>query len=78
MTCPHGGQESGCFECQPATCGRGCHRTCGLTCCFRPAVGHRGFLAVCAVHKRDPRKFRPDGSFTGSVWVNVQPPKEKP
>lgn len=42
---------------------------CGLSSCFREAVGRRGFLPVCEIHKKDPRKFRPDGTFTGSVWA---------
>jgi len=41
---------------------------CGISNCFRPAAGRRGFFPRCAVHMVKP-KWPKDGSFTGSVWV---------
>jgi hypothetical protein len=41
---------------------------CGYSNCFRDAVQKRGFLNVCAVHAKDPKK-RPDN---GSIWRRIQ------
>lgn len=45
-----------------------CHRMCGYSNCFRTAVGQRGFMPVCQVHKDDPCKW-PEGRFTGSTFI---------